>query len=378
MKGFLFVILMIVGAAASCIIISPTLLLIWIPSMRIIKFRRSYVCMISAIYFSYASALLHYLCGIRICIYSKYPEIFTDRGIFIISNHRTRIDWMFAGWAYGTLVGIIPDLVLVLKDSLRSIPIFGWAMQLMLYIFVSRKRDADLPRISRLLSYLLQCGPKPSILLFPEGTDLSDSNVEKSNSYAKSKGLSEFRQVLYPHPSGFICCMSALRGQGMILHDMTVAFKDFTPGRRTSEVDMATGRFPKEVLICVDRYPIDDLPTDSQALKEWLRASFANKEQLLTQHYATKSPTNRKRTGSSPLWPPLLCKFTPSPLPLLVVSLWVVLLAIALMSVEILKWTVAGLVIVFTVVSRALGGFDGIELALHGFMVLDAHRILSS
>lgn len=343
--------------------------------MRIIRFRRMYVSFISAIYFSYASALLHHLCGINIYIYSKYSEIFSDKGIFIISNHRTRIDWMFAGWAYGTSVGIIPDLVLVLKESLRSVPIFGWAMQLMLYIFLSRKRDADLPHISRLLSYLLQCGPKPSLLLFPEGTDLSESNIAKSNSYAKDKGLPECHQVLYPHPAGFICCLNALRGQGMVLHDVTVAYKDHTPGKRTSEFDMAAGRFPKEVHICVNRYLVDSMPTDRAALEQWLRTSFANKEQLLNSYYCgAESPTARRRATSVPSWPPLLRKFTPSLTPVLIVALWVAVVVVALLSAETLKWAVAGVIIVFMIVSRALGGFDGIELAMHGFMVLDAHR----
>ena len=73
----------------------------------------------------------------------------------------------------------------------------------MLYIFLSRERIKDVPHIKRLISYLWKkTGSKITILLFPEGTDLSDSNIEKSNDFAREHGLQEYRQVLHPKPAG--------------------------------------------------------------------------------------------------------------------------------------------------------------------------------
>jgi 1-acyl-sn-glycerol-3-phosphate acyltransferase len=88
---------------------------------------------------------------------------------------------MFAGWYYALHLDLNANLRVILKESLRSVPIYGWAMQVMLYIFLSRKREMDIPYIKRMLTYLLCTGPAPSILLFPEGTDLNDSNKKKSN-----------------------------------------------------------------------------------------------------------------------------------------------------------------------------------------------------
>lgn len=56
----------------------------------------------------------------------------------IICNHRTRVDWMFL-WVLCLRQGQLSGLKIVLKESLKGIPGFGWATQVnerMLYYFV--------------------------------------------------------------------------------------------------------------------------------------------------------------------------------------------------------------------------------------------------
>lgn len=47
-------------------------------------------------------------------------------------------------------------------------------------------------------------GCTPSIFLFPEGTDLSESNKIKSNTFARENNLPLLEYVLYPKPSGLL------------------------------------------------------------------------------------------------------------------------------------------------------------------------------
>ena len=88
---------------------------------------------------------------------------------------------MYAGWCYASLINAATSLKIILKGALRAVPVFGWTMQLMMFIFLSRNRDEDLPHISNVFSYLHSVGTQPSVLIFPEGTDLSPSNIVKSN-----------------------------------------------------------------------------------------------------------------------------------------------------------------------------------------------------
>jgi lysocardiolipin and lysophospholipid acyltransferase len=148
---------------------------------------------------------------------------------------------MYVGWCYGSMIGVISNVVIILKDALRTVPIFGWLMQLGLYIFLRRQRDLDLPHITRMLSYLVSVGSHPSLLLFPEGTDLSESNIAKSNQFAKSAGLPEYQYVLHPKPSGLCVALDFFRNSDTALHDVTLAYEDFSPGKRSTEYDLMTG-----------------------------------------------------------------------------------------------------------------------------------------
>lgn len=153
---------------------------------------------------------------------------------------------MFAGWYYALYFDMNADFRVILKESLRSVPIYGWAMQIMMYIFVSRKREEDIPYLRKILSYLICTGHSPSLLLFPEGTDLNESNKKKSNackffrfflnsnkiqihtilvhcspdlfpliffvsSDALAKNLPILEFVLYPKLSGLLCILNMLK-----------------------------------------------------------------------------------------------------------------------------------------------------------------------
>ena len=63
---------------------------------------------------------------------------------------------------------------------------------------------------------------------------------------AVAQGLPELQHVLYPKPTGFATCLAAMRGRGIALHDITVAYKDFRKGQRASDITLMKGvkRFP--------------------------------------------------------------------------------------------------------------------------------------
>merc|ERR1719456_1274854 len=96
-------------------------------------------------------------------------------------------------WPLFVHLGRVEDLVIVLKASLRSAPVFGWAMQLFGFRFLTRSdRAAD-------LSALRDWPDRgAAVLLFPEGTDLSESNQALARAYASENKLQEPEHVLIP------------------------------------------------------------------------------------------------------------------------------------------------------------------------------------
>ncbi len=181
-RGILFFLLVVPGAFASWFFSCISILLMPIPFKSVIAFRRNYIRFFTGVFLDYASSILIFYCGTKVYIYSNDNSILNDTGHVVISNHKTRIDWMFVGWCYNIFSRVRNEKChVILKESLKSIPIFGWTMQMMLYIFLERDRTQDIPHISRSLKYLREHDPDTSLLLFPEGTDLCDSNLEKSH-----------------------------------------------------------------------------------------------------------------------------------------------------------------------------------------------------
>ena len=368
MKGLFFIVFLTLGASVSWILISPTVLFMMIPSRSVISIRRQWISFVSGIFFDFAAVLLTLL-GTKVYVYSDSEEILTDTGVVILSNHRTRVDWMYAGWLYGYIIGVNPDQRVILKDALRSVPIYGWCMQIMMYIFLTRKKEnnTDIPHISNMITYLNKSSTsKPSLLLFPEGTDLSKSNIEKNNEYARKNNLQETHQILYPKPGGLLTCLNSLSDQNTVIHDVTIAYKDYHQGKRTSEVSILNGEFPREIHLNVKRYSKSDLPTSEKDIKKWLTDKFLEKEEILRNFYENNSRVPQVNDKMSSKWPSLL-KYNlhlQTPKILLIIISWIIITFASFFYITIFRWFVFFMMII-CVSAKSIGGLDVLELTFH-------------
>lgn len=265
-RGVVFMALFTFAVFAVDVLFAPCALLLLVPVRAVVVARRRYIALVTRFFSEFAMDLIQRVCGTKIFVYSSDTSgdfLHEPVGPLVISNHRTRVDWLYCFWWYGAYIHMGEYMRVVLKDALRSVPFYGWAMQMSMYIFLQRSRDADVPHIYNVMSYLLKTSKKVSTLIFPEGTDLSESNVRKSNQYASERGLPEYRYVLYPKPTGFMTCADAVRnfhpatgGSGSAercyVHDLTLAFKDYEPGERPNEKSLLLGKKYSDVKI--DRY----------------------------------------------------------------------------------------------------------------------------
>lgn len=108
---------------------------------------------------------------------------------------------------------------------------------------------------------------------------------------AEEKKLPVLKHVLYPRPAGFQLCLSEARRRSAVLHDITIAYKDFEDGKRTSDLDLVKGTlhhdhggdfamtviylsrsvlgtFPSEVHLFVRRIPVSEIPQGDTEEKE--------------------------------------------------------------------------------------------------------------
>lgn len=69
---------------------------------------------------------------------------------------------------------------------------------MLLFVFLKRDKTKDLQRVREISDYLVGLNMPTTLLLFPEGTDLSPNNHLKSLAFAKKEGLAEYQYVLHP------------------------------------------------------------------------------------------------------------------------------------------------------------------------------------
>lgn len=126
-------------------------------------------------------------------------------------------------------------IFIILKESLKHIPVVGWGMTFYGFVFMSRKMSTDQARLAHRLKQLktVHSGPLSGtsgldpmwLLLFPEGTNLSANTREKSTAWAKKQGFKDFEQTLVPRSTGACFCLNELKGTVEFVYDCTLAYE---------------------------------------------------------------------------------------------------------------------------------------------------------
>ncbi|CAF4967025.1 unnamed protein product, partial [Rotaria sp. Silwood1] len=221
-------------------------------------------------YLLMATCLLEDLLGIKIVITGD--DLTKDRKhSLIILNHRTRLDWMFI-WMLHSRFKILKQLKIVLKSDLKRIPGPGWAMQHAGFLFLDRIWEKDQQTIKNLSGYYKSCQSPLSLLIFPEGTNLTDETKTKSNDYAaKQTTFNQFYDYcLHPRISGFTFLLNTMRSDEILdtIDDVTIGYEGLIP---EAEIDLLKGQIPKAVHFHVKRYNINDLPKTDEEIGQLLQ-----------------------------------------------------------------------------------------------------------
>jgi 1-acyl-sn-glycerol-3-phosphate acyltransferase len=233
--------------------------------------------------------MLRFVLGVKITLHLKddVPLQFNTADVLLICNHRSRIDWMFI-WGLAAAMGRLGRLKIVIASLFKKVPGFGWAMQCFGFLFMVRTdRYADLRTLKEGAD--LHIGRRSVVLIFPEGTDLSENNLQKCNAFRKERGLPPRSQVLHPKMAGMVTLWQAWAEPSWaqpVLLDATIGYVDYIPGERPSEKSFfADGRCCREVHIRLERMKVTR-ETDKETLDRLCLESFDDKETRLSRFYA--------------------------------------------------------------------------------------------
>ncbi|CAH1792687.1 unnamed protein product [Owenia fusiformis] len=190
----------------------------------------------------FAAGMLELILGIKVVVTGD--AIRPNERSLIVMNHRTRLDWMYL-WSCLIRYGSLKNEKIILKSPLKHIPGAGWAMQCAAYIFINRKWETDKTILTTILNYFRDLGHNTMILIFPEGTDLTERTKKKSDEFAEKNNWEKYDHVLHPRTTGFTFLAELMRKDGMLdaIYDITVGYPYSFP---QNETGLFFGEIPKE------------------------------------------------------------------------------------------------------------------------------------
>ncbi|KAI8816596.1 acyltransferase-domain-containing protein [Fimicolochytrium jonesii] len=223
----------------------------------------------------------------------------------IMANHQIYSDWWWL-WIVAWSCGAHGSLKIILKKSLKYFPVFGWGMQFFEFIFLARKWSLDKSTLSTILHRASRDALPLWLVIFPEGTVITDDTKSKSRAYAKKMDLPDDPQhVLIPKSTGLFFCLRNLQPGCEYLYDVTIGYEGLTASQTPYEVYSLSrvffeARGPERVHVHVERVRVAGLPgfekadgeiteveEEEQAKRfgEWLRKRFLRKDRLMSAFY---------------------------------------------------------------------------------------------
>ncbi|KAH9861769.1 hypothetical protein J1614_011522 [Plenodomus biglobosus] len=210
---------------------------------------------------------------------------FADRMI-LMANHQLYTDWLYLWWIAYTnkMHGFI---YIILKESLKNVPIIGWGAQFYNFIFLSRKWEEDQRTFKKHLEKLNKPKDPMWLIIFPEGTNLSASTRANSKKWADKNGLKDMKHQLLPRSTGLKFCLNELKDTTDWLYDCTIAYEGVPDGQFGQDIftlrsSFFEGRPPKSVNMHWRRFRLDDIPYENtKAFEVWLRNRWREKDYML-------------------------------------------------------------------------------------------------
>ncbi|XP_012507853.1 PREDICTED: lysocardiolipin acyltransferase 1 [Propithecus coquereli] len=240
-------------------------------------------------------------------------------------------------------------------------------MQAAAYIFIHRKWKDDKSHFEDMIDYFCDIREPLQLLIFPEGTDLTENSKARSNDFAEKNGLQKYEYVLHPRTTGFTFVVDQLReGKNLdAVHDITVAYPHNIP---QSEKHLLQGDFPMEIHFHVHRYPIDTLPTSKEDLQLWCHKRWEEKEERLRSFY--QGEKNFYFTGQSVV-PPCKSELRVFVVKLLSILYWTLFspaMCLLIYLYSLVRWYFIITIVIFVLQERIFGGLEIIELACYRFL----------
>ena len=310
-------------------------------------FRRINYYLIYGIY-GYLTFIPEWWSGSRITIYCD--EEFRKRmarkdpvdNALLVMNHHYELDWLYC-WMLADRMGMLGNCKAFAKESLKYIPILGWAGDFADNVYLKRNLEKDKGNMQRKLKKLVGYPSPVWLFLFPEGTRFTPEKHQESQKFAETRGLPRLEHHLVPRTKGFTFTLSNLdRSKMSTMYDLTMlaGTGDSAPPTLTS---LIFGR-RTEATVVIRKINMESVPDGEKEGGQWMMNLFKEKDQiknsLLDGTWSTLNESHTLTTST------LTCNSIPPRINILVLTISANILVLTplfylLLSGGILTWAVA-------------------------------------
>lgn len=231
----------------------------------------------------------------------ELPVLKFDKSAIVISNHQIYSDWFFL-WYLAYLNDVAHQFFIVMKKSLESIPVLGYGMKNYNFIFLSRNWQNDRLYMEAQFKKILKLNRSFWMLIFPEGTNMSHNNRNKSHKYASEANLPVNDCVLLPRTKGlYVACKNLFDKKSSKILDFTIGYSGNTKDIMAQDVHTLwkiyiEGKSPEKISILVDEHQLSEEVSDMfneqlneeeqmKSLEKWIVDVWSKKEGDMAHFY---------------------------------------------------------------------------------------------
>lgn len=221
----------------------------------------------------------------------KLVDLLLSPQALVTMNHQVYADWVYLWWLlYAANLQSSPTIVL--KKSLKNVPLFGWAMQLFKFLFLSRKWEDDEREIQQATARLAAQKDQPMwLVLFPEGTVYNKQTYERSASFYERTHHRPLplTDTLYPRSKGLQAILQGFDNEVKVLYDFTLVYTP-EPPRGHQDVEFhynlkhifVNGNGPKGLKLHIRRILVSNIPfrESPEAFMAWLAQFWQEKDTI--------------------------------------------------------------------------------------------------
>lgn len=225
---------------------------------------REYIRIIESLFSSYAMVMVYIFSPTELVLSGDLDGLKIDRKI-IMANHQIYPDWCYL-WNLFHLNGFGGDMKVLVMQELLYIPLMGWAMYIVEFIFIKRKWALDQKSLCHHLKVTKADNLPISLLIFPEGTLNTPGNIENSKTYAKKNDIKEHPEfVILPKSTGLHQACQTLMPEIHTLIDITVGYSNIGKNEVPYDIFLIDKVFidglgPKQVHLHIKKHEISTIP----------------------------------------------------------------------------------------------------------------------